>query len=251
MGRLEGQVALVTGASRGIGAAIARALAAEGARVGVNYRVGSEAAGRVVEAIVQDGGDAMALPADVSQEAEVRRMVEAVSDRWGRLDVLVANAGIARDAPLRAMSREQWDRVLEVNLTGVFLTAREAAPLLERDGGGRIITVSAASALRGRAGGANYCASKAGVIALTRCLALEMAPVVRVNCLVPGFTVTDEILDRFGLRDPRRRAALEGEVPLGRLATPEEIAEAAVYLAAGAGYMTGQLLFVNGGHYMY
>lgn len=250
MGRLEGQVALVTGASRGIGAAIARALAAEGARVGVNYRTGAEAAGRVVEAIVRDGGDAIALPADVSQEAEVRRMVAAVADRWGRLDVLVANAGIAQDAPLRAMSREQWDRVLEVNLTGVFLTAREAAPLLERDGG-RIITVSAASALRGRAGGANYCASKAGVIALTRCLALELAPLVRVNCLVPGFTLTDEILDRFGLRDSARRAALEGEVPLGRLATPEEIAEAAVYLAAGAGYMTGQLLFVNGGHYMY
>lgn len=249
MGRLEGQVALVTGASRGIGAAIARALAAEGARVGVNARgPGAEA---VAAAIRREGGEAVPFLADVSCPEDVGRMMAALGERWGRLDVLVANAGIAQDRPLDRMSLEAWERVLAINLTGVFLCVREALPLMRGRDGGRIITVSAASALRGRAGGANYCASKAGVIALTRCLALELAPKIRVNCLVPGFTATDEVLDRFGLRDPARRAALEREIPLGHIATPEEIAEAAVYLAAGAGYMTGQLLFVNGGHYMY
>ncbi|BAS27079.1 SDR family NAD(P)-dependent oxidoreductase [Limnochorda pilosa] len=251
MRRLEGQVALVTGASRGIGAAIARALAAEGARVGVNYRAGRDGAEAVVEGIRGEGGEATALAADVASPDDVHRMVAAVDDRWGRLDVLVANAGVALDVPFRSMNLQAWTGVLEVNLTGVFLCAREAVPLMERGGGGRIITVSAGSALRGRVGGANYCASKAGVIALTRCLALELAPAIRVNCLVPGFTATDEVLDRFGLRDPARREALEREVPLGRLAEPEDIARAAVYLAAEAGYVTGQLLLVNGGHFMY
>lgn len=251
MGRLEGRVALVTGASRGIGAAIARALAAEGARVGVNARGAGTGAEEVVAAITREGGEAAPFLADVSRPEAVRGMMAALGERWGRLDVLVANAGIAQDAPVDGMSLEAWEAVLAVNLTGLFLCTREALPLMRGRDGGRIITVSAASALRGRAGGANYCASKAGVIALTRCLALELAPEIRVNCLVPGFTATDEVLDRFGLRDPMRRADLERQIPLGRIATPEEIAEAAVYLAAGAEYLTGQLLFVNGGHYMY
>lgn len=175
----------------------------------------------------------------------------AVLDRFGRIDVLVNNAGVAADGPAASMPEEDWVRVIDVNLKGTFLCSQAAIPTMLRQGGGKIVNVSAASGLRGRRNGANYCAAKAGVIALTKCLALELAPVIQVNCLMPGFTQTEDVVARFGLDDPVARAELLKSIPMGRLATPEEIAAGAVVLASEfSDFMTGQLLAVNGGSFM-
>lgn len=251
MGHLEGRVAVVTGGSRGIGRAIALRFAAEGACVAVNYVRSDAGAREVVEAIGQMGRDALPVRADVSSKVEVEGMIEAVLDRFGRIDVLVNNAGVAADGSVASMSEDDWERVIDVNLKGSFLCSQGVIPAMLKQGSGKIITVSAASGLRGRKNGANYCAAKAGVIALTKCLALELAPVVQVNCLMPGFTETADVVARFGLDDPDTRDELVRGIPMGRLATPEEIAEGAVVLASKfSDFMTGQLLPVNGGSYM-
>lgn len=251
MRHLEGRVAVVTGGSRGIGRAIALRFAAEGARVAVNYLRSEEAAREVVREVERRGGEALPVQADVSSKGEVEAMMAAVLDRFGRIDVLVNNAGVAADGPAASMPEEDWVRVIDVNLKGTFLCSQAAIPTMLRQGGGKIVNVSAASGLRGRRNGANYCAAKAGVIALTKCLALELAPVIQVNCLMPGFTQTEDVVARFGLDDPVARAELLKSIPMGRLATPEEIAAGAVVLASEfSDFMTGQLLAVNGGSFM-
>ena len=251
MRHLEGRVAVVTGGSRGIGRAIALRFAAEGARVAVNYLRSEAAAREVAREIERRGGEALPVRADVSSKREVEAMMAAVLDRFGRIDVLVNNAGVAADGPAASMPEEDWVRVIDVNLKGSFLCSQAAIPAMLRQGGGKIINVSAASGLRGRKNGANYCAAKAGVIALTKCLALELAPAIQVNCLMPGFTETEDVVARFGLDDLAAREELVRSIPMGRLATPEEIAAGAVVLASEfSDFMTGQLLAVNGGSFM-
>lgn len=248
---LQGKVALVTGASRGIGAGIARMLAEAGADVVINYLKSSDQARALADAINSSGGRAEAVQADVSQRSAVQSMLNGILERHGRLDVLVNNAGLAVDLPATEIDDAAWDRVLDVNLRGTFLCSQLAtAPMLAQKSG-KIINVSAATALRGRKNGANYCAAKAGVIALTKCFALELAPYVRVNCLLPGFTETADIVSRFGLDDPERRRAVTESIPLGRLAETADIARAALFLACPlSDYMTGQILCVNGGSFM-
>jgi len=251
MGCLDGKIALVTGASRGIGRAIARRFAREGAKVAVNYLSSAERAREVVQEIRRDGGEALAVRADVARRDEVRSMVERIVDEWGGLDILVNNAGVARDGPAEEMSEEDLDRVVEVNLKGAFLCTQAAIPAMRARGAGKVIMVSAASALRGRKNGANYCAAKAGVLALTKCFARELAPWAQVNCLMPGFTETEDVVKRFGLDDPAVRAKLIEEIPLGRLATADEIADGALVLVSKfSDLMTGQVLAINGGSYM-
>jgi len=251
MGYLVGKVALITGASRGIGRATAVRFAREGARVAINYNVSAKEAHDVVARIRDEGGEAIAVQADVSNADDVRRMVARVVDEWGKIDILMNNAGIAIDGPAETMSEEAWDRVIDVSLKGTFLCTQAVIPAMRRQGSGRIINVSAASAIRGRVNGANYCAAKAGVIALTKCFARELAPHIQVNCLVPGFTETEEIIARFRLDDPKARAELLAQIPLGRFATADEIAEGALILASKySDMMTGQLLMINGGSFM-
>lgn len=251
MGYLEGKVAIVTGASRGIGKAVAARFAKEGASVAVNYSRSEKAAEDTVRAIREAGGTAIAVRADVAAKADVQAMVDRVTHLWGGVDILMNNAGTAADGPAEAMSEADWDRVVDVSLKGTFLCTQAVIPVMRKQKRGKVINVSAASAIRGRKDGVNFCAAKGGVISLTKCFARELAPDIQVNCLLPGFTETEDVVERFGLNDPAVRAELVKEIPLGRLATPDEMAEGALILASGfSDVMTGQMLMINGGSFM-
>jgi 3-oxoacyl-[acyl-carrier protein] reductase len=240
---LAGQVALVTGASRGIGAAIAAELAAAGATVVVNYASSPDAAQKVVAAIEVAGGRAWAQQADVADEEQVEALVKAVLEREGRLDVLVNNAGITRDGLLMRMKTADWQSVIDLNLTGVFLCTRAVSRTMLRARSGRIINITSVVGLMGNPGQANYSAAKAGVIGLTRSSAAEFASRgVTVNAVAPGFIESDMTA---GLE----REPILAAIPLGRMGQPGEVASAVRFLAAdpAAAYMTGQVLQVDGG----
>lgn len=243
---LDRRAALVTGGSRGIGRAIAEALAAAGARVAINYHSSAAAAEEVAAAIRARGGEAVVLQADVADGSQATRLVEQAAEAWGgRLDILVNNAGIARDALLLRMKPEQWDEVLHTNLRSVFFTSKAAARIMLRQRSGRIINIASVVGLIGNVGQANYAAAKAGVIGLTKALARELGSRgITVNAIAPGLIATDMI---EGL-DADHREALEKRVVLGRLGTPEDVAHAAVFLASDqASYITGHVLVVDGG----
>ena len=243
---LDGQTALVTGASRGIGRAVALALAAEGAEVVVNYASSPEAAEAVVAEIQAKGGSAYALKADVSDEASVDDLIKTVLKRSGRIDVLVNNAGITRDGLLMRMKTEDWQAVINLNLTGVFLCTRAVTRPMLKQRSGRIINITSVVGLMGNAGQANYAAAKAGVVGLTRSSAKEMASRgITVNAVAPGFIATDMTKDL-------EADAILSAIPLGRFGSPEQVAGAVRFLAAdpAAAYITGQVLQVDGGMVM-
>ena len=243
---MSGQVALVTGASRGIGAAIAKELAAAGATVVVNYASSPAAAEAVVAEITAAGGQAWAHQANVADEEQVDGLVKAVLDREGRLDVLVNNAGITRDGLLMRMKSADWQSVIDLNLTGVFLCTRAVSRAMLKARSGRIINITSVVGLMGNPGQANYSAAKAGVIGLTRSSAAEFASRgVTVNAVAPGFIESDMTADLD--KEPILKA-----IPLGRMGQPSEVASAVRFLAsdAAAAYMTGQVLQVDGGMVM-
>lgn len=244
-GILTGRTALVTGGSRGIGRAIAIALAAEGADVALCYAGREDAAQEVVERCLAQGGRAAAFQADVSREEDCQRLFSQAEEQLGSVDILVNNAGITRDGLLLRMKAEDFDRVLEVNLRGAFLCSRLAARGMLKRRWGRIISLSSVVGLHGNAGQANYAASKAGVIGLTKALAKELGSRgVTVNAIAPGFIRTDMT---EGLPEGIREGLL-GAISLGRLGEAEEVARAAVFLAGpGGDYITGQVLAVDGG----
>jgi 3-oxoacyl-[acyl-carrier protein] reductase len=241
--RLAGRVALVTGAGSGIGEATARRFVAEGAVVAVND-VDAERTRAVAGALEKEGGRALAVPADVTRRHEVEAMVARVVGELGRLDVLINNAGINRDAMSHKMTEEQWDQVLAVNLKGTFLCAQAALPKMRERGWGRVVNTSSIGSL-GNIGQANYAASKAGVIGLTRTLALEYAKYgVTVNCVAPGAVLTPMLA---GV-PAAIREKITAQIPMGRIAGPAEIAGVHAFLASeDAGFITGQVLFVDGG----
>ncbi|MDA8347155.1 MAG: SDR family oxidoreductase [Thermaerobacter sp.] len=247
---LTGRVALVTGSSRGIGRAIAERYAAAGARVIVHCDQSRDDAREVVRGIAERGGEAMALFADVADPGQVRDLFEDIDAGYGRLDVLVNCAGRNRDRPFLEMTDDDFRVTYDSQLRGTILCSQNAARRMLAQGSGSIINIGAATGLRGRKNGANYCVAKAGVMVLTKVMAQEFAPTLRVHCLVPGYTETDEVLDRFSLRDPERLASHVSGIPLGKLASPGDIADWALWLAAGAPHATGQYWFVNGGAYM-
>ncbi|MEY4826249.1 MAG: 3-oxoacyl-[acyl-carrier-protein] reductase [Cyanobacteriota bacterium] len=243
---LIGQTALVTGASRGIGKAVALELAAAGATVAVNYANSNAGADAVVAEITAQGGNAYALQADVSQEEEVSALVEAVIKRSGSLDVLVNNAGITRDGLLMRMKTSDWQAVINLNLTGVFLCTRAVTRPMLKQKRGRIVNITSVVGLMGNAGQANYAAAKAGVIGFTRSSAKELASRgITVNAVAPGFIATDMTKDL-------QAEALLAAIPLGRYGEVAEVAGAVRFLAAdpAAAYITGQVLQVDGGMLM-
>jgi 3-oxoacyl-[acyl-carrier protein] reductase len=245
MKRLQGKCALVTGASRGIGAAIALRLAAEGASVAVNYSGSRDAALQVAAAIEEAGGHAVALQADVSDPVAATALVAAALSELGALDIVINNAGITRDGLLVRMSDEDWASVIATNLTGVFSVTRAAGKIMMKARSGSIINISSVVGIAGNAGQANYAAAKAGVIGLTKSVARELAPRgVRCNAVAPGFIETD----MTAALTPAQRDAILGEIALGRLGSANDVASAVAFLASDdASYVTGQVLAVDGG----
>jgi 3-oxoacyl-[acyl-carrier protein] reductase len=247
MKRFEGRIALVTGASRGIGAAIARRLGAEGATVLAAAR-SAEGLERVVSEIVAGAGRAEAVTIDISDAASIESAVKETLASHGQIDVLVNNAGITEDNLVLRMSRESWDRVLATNLTGAFLLTQAVVKSMVRRRYGRIVNVTSIVGLMGNAGQANYAAAKAGLVGLTKSVARELGSRnVTCNAVAPGFIET-AMTERM---TEEARAALTGQIPLQRLGQPEDVANAVAYLASEeAGYVTGTVLNVSGGLYM-
>jgi 3-oxoacyl-[acyl-carrier protein] reductase len=244
----EGQVALVTGASRGIGRAIAHALGARGASVLVNYLANEAAAEETVQLVRSAGGAAEAVRFDVGDAEAVRAAVGNIVDQRGRIDILVNNAGLAVDALLLRLKEEDWERALRSNLTGVFLCTKATVRAMIRARYGRIVNVTSVVAEMGNAGQAAYAAAKAGVIGFTKSVAREVASRgISVNAVAPGFVETD----MTAALDEGQRTFYTNVIPAGRIARPDEIAAAVGFLASpAAGYITGHVLHVNGGLYM-
>ncbi|MGE7672495.1 3-oxoacyl-[acyl-carrier-protein] reductase [Lysinibacillus sp. NPDC094403] len=248
MRKLEGKVAVVTGASRGIGRAIAFKLADEGAKVVVNYSGSQAKAEEVVASIQENGGEAIAVQASVSKTEEVTALMDAAVKTFGSLDILVNNAGITRDNLLMRMKEDEWDDVLDTNLKGVFLCTKAVTRQMMKQRAGRIINISSIVGVAGNAGQANYVAAKAGVIGLTKTTAKELASRnILVNAIAPGFIET-EMTDQ--LPEDLKQGMLT-QIPLAKLGQPEDIAKAVAFLASDdANYMTGQTLHIDGGMVM-
>jgi 3-oxoacyl-[acyl-carrier protein] reductase len=246
---LAGKVALVTGASRGMGKAIALKLASLDSKVAVNY-VAIEASNKVdadnvVESIIRRGGEAMSVEADVRDSEIVKAMVEQVTDKWGKIDILVNNAGINRDTLLLRMSDDAWDDVINTNLRGAYLCTKFALRSMMRQEWGRIINISSVSGIFGNVGQSNYAASKGGIIAFTKSVAREMGSRnITVNAVAPGYIIT-------GMTDKlpsERKEAIRAMIPLQRFGQPEDVAELVAFLASErAGYITGQAITIDGG----
>jgi acetoacetyl-CoA reductase len=247
MGRLNGKIAIVTGASRGIGRAIALELAREGAKVAVNYQSNAALAEKVAAEITASGGDCMLARANVADPVEARGLVKTVVDKWGRLDILVNNAGITRDKSLRKMTDEDWLSVIGTNLNAVFFCTTAAIQPMIAQKHGRIINIGSMNGQMAAFGQANYSASKGGIIAFTKTAALELAKSgITVNVIAPGFTLTDMLSQvPENVQDQ-----IKARIPQGRFGAPEEIAKAVTFLAADGDYITGQQINVNGGAYM-
>ncbi len=245
---LNGKTAIVTGASRGIGRAIACKLAAQGAAVVVNYNGSKDKAKEVEQEIRQAGGTASIYQCNVADYAQCEKFIQDVIQEYGRLDILVNNAGITKDGLLMKMSEEDFDQVIDTNLKGAFHTIRFASRQMLKQRSGRIINMSSVSGVAGNAGQANYAASKAGLIGLTKAAARELASRgITVNAIAPGFIETD----MTDVLPEKVKEASVAQIPLGRFGKPEQVAAAAAFLASEeAGYITGQVLHVDGGMVM-
>ena len=243
---LRDRVAIVTGGSRGIGRSTVLRLAEAGCNVVINYRQNHPAARETARRAREVGVEAITLAADISRNGEALALAEQVVTHFGRVDILVANAGIWEGARIEEMPEELWDRVLEVNLKGTWNACRAVVPVMRRQGQGSIVIVSSTAGQRGEAHYSNYAASKGGQISFTKSLAVELAPRIRVNCVAPGWVETelnDPVFQRGGFKEQ-----VAGAVPLGRIAQPGDVARSIVFLASDwAQHITGEVLNVNGG----
>jgi 3-oxoacyl-[acyl-carrier protein] reductase len=248
MGLLDGKVALVTGGSRGIGRAIALQLGMAGADVAFTYRQRADKAQEVVDELESLGVRSQAFQADVADLTAALHTVDELASAWGRLDILVTNAGIHQNEAIWAMEEAQWDEVLEVNLKGTFNYIRAVAPVFKGQGAGRIISISSIHGLRGRAAGPNYSAAKAGVIGLTKSVARDLGPYgVTVNAVAPGIVETDMVREL----PEDRKAGFVAQIVMGRIGQPEDVAHLVVFLASDrARHITGEVIKVDGGQYI-
>ncbi|XVS60913.1 SDR family NAD(P)-dependent oxidoreductase [Actinosynnema sp. CA-299493] len=243
------RLAVVSGGTKGIGLTLTTRLVKLGYRVVALYRGDADAAAR----LVAEHGDRVAADrVDVTDPAAVTAWAERLLAAHGTPAVLVNNAGVNVDRPFLEMTEEDWSTVLDTNLSGPFRLTRALAPAMLAAGSGNVVNVGATTGIRPRLNGVNYCASKAGLLQLTKCLALELAPAVRVNCLIPGMTDTEELRTRFRLDDPDRLAAVLAEIPQRRIGSTDDIADALEFLVSPqSGYLTGQKLIVDGGQFMW
>ncbi|MFM9368734.1 SDR family NAD(P)-dependent oxidoreductase [Streptomyces sp. Da 82-17] len=240
-------LAVVTGGTRGIGLALSRRLVRLGHRTVALYRSDKDAA---EEAAAEHGFTAVRT--DIGDPGAVRATARAILDAHGAPRVLVNNAGINIDRPFLDLTESDWQRVLDTNLSGPFHLTQAFAPAMLDAGGGTVVNVGATTGIRPRANGVNYAAAKAGLLQLTKCLATELAPTVRVNCLIPGMTETEELVTRFRLNEPQHRAAVLSEIPQRRIGSTEDVADALEYLVGPlSAYVTGQKLIVDGGQFMW
>ncbi len=249
MGSLDDRVALVTGASRGIGLAIAVELARAGAKVALNHHPNTDPSevDAAADAVASAGGVYLHVYADVSDREQVQAMVDRIVAEWGRIDILVNNAGIVRDRTLRKMTPEEWQEVINVDLGSVYNCTSAVVPLMSDQEYGRIVSISSVVAQTGNFGQTNYAAAKAGILGFTKAAALELARYnVTVNAICPGFVETGML----ATVPEANRERIRLRIPLGRFAKPEEIARAVLFLVSDADYVTGQQLNVNGGLYM-
>lgn len=249
-GRLTGMVAIVTGASRGIGRAIALRFAEEGARVVVNFTANADLAAEVVREIESAGGEAEAVQADVSSSADVKRLVDETMARFGRIDVLVNNAGVMFTKPMLDVTEDEWDRTIDVNLKGAYLCSKAVVPIMIDQSGGSIVNMSSNSGLYHPSAMrfTEYVVSKAGINGLTKAMALAFGPYVRVNAICPGWIRTDMVEEI----EPEVKQRILDETALARWGTPRDIADSAVFLASSeASFITGELLIVAGGRGMH
>lgn len=247
----EPKVVLITGALSDIGQATAMAFARAGYSLALNFRQKAEQAAAFTDRLHREGTapQAIAISADIRSRTEVVSLFDQAYRTFGRVDVLVNNAGVNQDKSFLEMSDEDWSTVLSTILDGTFLSSQEFA---RRYAGleGNIINLGAVTALRGRKNGANYCSARAAVLALTKCMALELAPRIRVNVVTPGRIETEELRSRYRLDDPQNALRLTQEIPLQRLGTPENVAEMIAFLVTDGRYITGQNFFVDGGLFM-
>jgi 3-oxoacyl-[acyl-carrier protein] reductase len=245
---LRDRVAIVTGGSRGIGRSTVQKLAEAGAHVVVNYLVHEKEAREAMREVTSFGPRSLAYQADVSRSAEASALIERTLSEFGRLDLLVANAGIWEGAPVDEMSDEVWDRVLDCNLRGTWTVCRAAVPALKKNGGGSIVIVSSTAGQRGEAGYSNYAASKGGQISFAKSLAVELAPTIRVNVVAPGWVETELNDPVFPAEDDGYKQQVTKAIPLQRLAAPDDVANAIVFLGCDwSRHITGEVLNINGG----
>lgn len=246
--QLAGKVALVTGASRGIGRGVAIRLAKSGAKIAVNYAGNQAAAEEVKQIIEENGGEAILVQADISNAESVDNMVASVMEAFGRIDILVNNAGITRDTLLMRMKEADWNAVIQTNLTGVFYVTKAVSKIMMKQRSGKIVNMSSVVGLMGNAGQANYAAAKAGVIGFTKSMAKELAARnITVNAIAPGFIATD----MTAVLSDKVKEDLATKIPLGRLGEADDIANAVLFLVSdSANYITGQTLNVDGGMVM-
>lgn len=251
--RRDRKTAIITGSTKGIGKGIALRFAREGYNVVLNYASDDLMAQETFRQCQRITPHTLLIKADVSQKPAVETMMQTTFHTFGSLDVLVNNAARVADRPLQEMSEDEWDRVIATNLKGTFLCSQLAASyMLQQDQGGAILNIGASTGIRGRKNGINTCASKAGIMVMTQCLALELGPKIRVNTVVPGLTRTEETEKRFHLDDPGVVQARTETIPLQRIGTPDDIADAVIMLLSDQGrFINGQKIIVDGGQYMW
>lgn len=248
----EERVVLVTGSSKAIGLGLVKHFAMKGFKVVINYSKSEARANKAYEEVLSytEADNILKIKADVSNRKEVKSMFERIIEKFGRIDVLINNAGINLDGPFIKMTDDQWNRVIGTNLTGNFICSQEFARHFNSSEG-HIINISSGTAIHGRKNGANYCSSKAGVINLTKCLALELAPKIKVNCIVLGMVDTEEVMTRYQLYDEENYKSMVERIPLGKLGKIDDVVKMIDFIVRKGSYITGEKFIVNGGMFMY